>query len=102
MGETLMQYQAYYQVVQEVDKEFKALSGWSILEKCSKMDKIELGNTQYCQPYTFLLQMGLFELLKQVGINPTLITGHSAGEVVAAYASGLLTLEEATKVVYYR
>ena len=102
MGETLMQYQAYYEVVRKVDKEFEALSGWSILEKCSKMDKIELGNTQYCQPYTFLLQMGLFELLKQVGISPTLITGHSAGEVVAAYASGLLTLEEATKVVYYR
>lgn len=102
MGETLMQYQAYYQVVQKVDKEFKVLSGWSILKKCSKMDKIELGNTEYCQPYTFLVQMGLFELLKQVGINPTLITGHSAGEVVAAYASGLLTLEEATKVVYYR
>jgi acyl transferase domain-containing protein len=30
------------------------------------------------------------------------VTGHSAGEVPAAYAAGHLTLEEAVQVVYHR
>jgi acyl transferase domain-containing protein len=46
--------------------------------------------------------VGLFELLKFFKIFPDVVTGHSAGEVGAAYAAGLLTLEEAIKVVYHR
>ena len=35
-------------------------------------------------------------------VFPDVVVGHSAGEVAAAYASGLLTLEEACEVVYHR
>jgi acyl transferase domain-containing protein len=47
-------------------------------------------------------QVGLFELLKAFGVFPDVVLGHSAGEVPAAYAAGLLTLAEAVQVVYHR
>jgi len=50
----------------------------------------------------FAFQIGLIELLKSFGITPDIVLGHSAGEVAAAYASGLLSLVDSVKVVYYR
>jgi acyl transferase domain-containing protein len=38
--------------------------------------------------------VGLLELLKFFRVFPDVVIGHSAGEVAAAYAAGLLTLEE--------
>jgi acyl transferase domain-containing protein len=42
--------------------------------------------------------VALLETLKHFGVTPDLVIGHSAGETAAAYAVGLLTLEEAVKV----
>ena len=49
-----------------------------------------------------LFKVGLVELLKYFGIMPHVVLGHSAGEVAAAYASGLLSLSDSVKVVYHR
>lgn len=48
------------------------------------------------------LQVGLLEALQSFGVYPDLVIGHSAGEVAAAYAAGLLSLEDAVRVVYHR
>lgn len=45
-----------------------------------------------------LEQVGLLGLLHSFGVTPDVVLGHSAGEVAAAYAAGLLTLEEAVSV----
>ena len=101
-GETLMQVPVYRERVLHVDGLFQALSGWSILEKSRTLTAEELRETQYAQPVTFLIQMGLLELLASFGVLPSIVVGHSAGEVGSAYAAGLLSLEEAVQVVYYR
>ncbi len=36
------------------------------------------------------------------GINPGAVIGHSAGEVAAHYLAGLLTFEQAVRVIYHR
>jgi acyl transferase domain-containing protein/acyl carrier protein len=54
------------------------------------------------QPANFALQVALTELLRSWGIQPRAIVGHSAGEPAAAYAAGVLSLEEATRVIYHR
>ena len=40
--------------------------------------------------------------LRAVGLRPTAIVGHSVGEIGAAEAAGILTLEQAVKVIFYR
>jgi acyl transferase domain-containing protein len=42
--------------------------------------------------------VGLLELLQSFHVYPDVVMGHSAGEVTAAYAAGLLTLESAVAV----
>ena len=48
------------------------------------------------------LQLCQVELLKSFGVVATCYVGHSAGETVMGYADGLLTLEQALSVAYYR
>jgi acyl transferase domain-containing protein/NADPH:quinone reductase-like Zn-dependent oxidoreductase/thioester reductase-like protein/acyl carrier protein len=102
VGKTLMAFPVYRKAVKAADKLFKSKSGWSILEKIDTLSADEMRDTLYAQPISFLVQVGLYELLKFFKVFPDVVVGHSAGEVAAAYASGLLTLEEACEVVYHR
>ncbi|KAF9883547.1 hypothetical protein FE257_003186 [Aspergillus nanangensis] len=48
------------------------------------------------------LQIALVDLLRSWGIYPDAVTGHSSGEIAAAYAVGALSMEDAMAVAYYR
>ncbi|AHH19543.1 polyketide synthase [Nocardia nova SH22a] len=87
----------------EIDAEFRAVSGWSIIEELQKPeDESRVTRTEVAQPANFLVQVGLVRELAQYGIEPAAIVGHSVGEVSAAYVSGMLTLREAVCVAYHR
>jgi acyl transferase domain-containing protein len=58
--------------------------------------------TLYAQPGLFGLQAGLVALLASCGITPGAVAGHSVGEVAAAYAAGVLSLEDACALVAAR
>ncbi|MGM0694298.1 MAG: SDR family NAD(P)-dependent oxidoreductase [Pseudomonadota bacterium] len=61
-----------------------------------------LALTEIAQPTLFAVQVGLTRLLQHHAIEPAAVTGHSVGEVAAAWASGALSLEDAVRVIYYR
>lgn len=48
------------------------------------------------------LQIALVDLLKSWSIHPDSVTGHSSGEIAAAYATGALSMYDAMTVAYYR
>ena len=50
----------------------------------------------------FAVGAGLSRLLAASGIVPDAVLGHSAGEVAAAYAAGVLSLEDACALVAAR
>uniref|UniRef100_H3D808 Ketosynthase family 3 (KS3) domain-containing protein n=1 Tax=Tetraodon nigroviridis TaxID=99883 RepID=H3D808_TETNG len=54
------------------------------------------------QPLLFAIQVGLVAALKHWGVTPDFVIGHSVGEVAAAHCSGLLSLEDAVKVLHLR
>ena len=62
----------------------------------------QIGLALYSQPICTAVQIGLADLLQCWGVNPASVTGHSSGEIAAAYAFGALTWEDAMKVAYYR
>jgi len=61
-----------------------------------------LDQTEYAQPALFAVEYALVELLKSWGITPDAVIGHSLGEVTAAWASGVMSLEDAINLVTAR
>lgn len=89
--------------VEECDAEFERFSGRSILEELLADDEnSRMAETEVAQPANFAVQVGLTALWRSWGIEPDAIIGHSAGEVAAHYAAGVLTLADAARVIYYR
>ena len=51
----------------------------------------------FAQAGLFAVQAGLVALLASCGVTPDAVAGHSVGEVAAAYAAGVLSLEDACR-----
>uniref|UniRef100_A0A8C5HZN9 Highly reducing polyketide synthase easB-like n=1 Tax=Gouania willdenowi TaxID=441366 RepID=A0A8C5HZN9_GOUWI len=68
----------------------------------SEFESSDYRSPDVAQPLLFAVQVGIATLLQQWGVKPDAILGHSVGEVAAAHCSGLLSVEDALKVIYYR
>jgi acyl transferase domain-containing protein/SAM-dependent methyltransferase len=53
-------------------------------------------------PLRTALQIMQVNILRAVGIELTIVVGHSSGEIVAAYAAGVLTASDAIRIAYLR
>ncbi|MEV7044742.1 SDR family NAD(P)-dependent oxidoreductase [Amycolatopsis sp. NPDC051061] len=65
-------------------------------------DVSRLTETLYAQLGNFVVQAGVTKLLRDRGIEPAAIVGHSVGEVAAAYAAGVYSLEDALTISFHR
>ncbi|OQD87457.1 hypothetical protein PENSOL_c077G02280 [Penicillium solitum] len=70
------------------------------MTKCA--EESELNHPRLSQTVCTALQIALVDLLKSWGIHPDSVTGHSSGEIAAAYAAGALSMNDAVSVAYYR
>jgi len=61
-----------------------------------------INETRFAQPALFTTQYALASLWMSWGISPSAMVGHSIGEYVAAYFSGVLSLEDANAIVATR
>ena len=82
-------------VVDTIDTYFQELSGKSLkaIMLSSSTSQDELDQCEVAQPFNFMIQVGLVELCRDLGIHPACMIGHSAGELAAAYASGAIPLK---------
>ncbi|WP_420138945.1 SDR family NAD(P)-dependent oxidoreductase [Sphingomonas sp.] len=76
--------------------------GWSVLERLINPDADGLRNTDTAQPLLFAIQVALVIALREQGVVPDACMGHSVGEVAAAWASGALDLDQASRVIAVR
>ncbi|KAH6645189.1 hypothetical protein BKA67DRAFT_665025 [Truncatella angustata] len=76
---------------------------WNPIEELSRSaEETKLNQPCLSFPMSVLLQLALVRLLRSWGVVPTATTGHSSGEISAAYASGGLTFKQAVAVAYVR
>jgi acyl transferase domain-containing protein len=79
------------------------ITGWSVVNLLYESN--DSGWTQEFDKVQVLLtavNISLFKLYDEIGIKPSLVVGHSFGEIAAAYCGGYLSLEDAMKVVVHR
>ncbi|MGZ8190185.1 MAG: SDR family NAD(P)-dependent oxidoreductase [Methylococcaceae bacterium] len=104
MGKRLLeQSTTFRRIVTEVDSLFSHYADFSLVYELAGLngtDRYE--HTEIAQPALFALQVGITGILREHGVQPCAVTGHSVGEVAAAWACGALSLAEAVKVIFYR
>ncbi|XP_072557226.1 mycolipanoate synthase-like [Paramormyrops kingsleyae] len=87
----------------EIENILQKYNSMSILQKLeSDYDNDDSSKPDIVQLLLFAIQVAICSLLKHWGVRPDAILGHSVGEVAAAHCSGLLSLEDAVKVIYIR
>ena len=69
---------------------------------CFEGPQETLTQTQHAQPLIFLVSAVIFNTLKEKGITPNYVAGHSLGELTAYYASGALSLEDTLTLIKKR
>ncbi|MFP4440312.1 MAG: acyltransferase domain-containing protein, partial [Chloroflexaceae bacterium] len=93
----------FRQVIEECDQVMRAFVSWSLLELLeAEVPPPELERIDVIQPALFAMEVALGALWQSRGIRPDAVIGHSMGEVAAAYLAGILSLEDAARVICRR
>ncbi|KAL5388959.1 hypothetical protein DPSP01_002665 [Paraphaeosphaeria sporulosa] len=99
MGKELLNETVFYRTIENLEALVDREAGFSAL---SAFHTGELGSASKIQVMTYLMQIGLAELLRSQGIEPQAIIGHSVGEIAASVVAGCLTPEEGAILVSRR
>ena len=104
MGRELMKHEAVFRsTIEACDKAMRPWAKFSLIEELARPEaSSRMDRTAVSQPAIFAMQMALAELWKSWGVRPSAVVGHSVGEVAAACVAGILTLEQAAKIIVLR
>lgn len=99
MGQELFEK---YDIAKELFKKADDVLGFSIKDMCFNGPEEDLRKTFNTQPAILTVSVICYEILKQHGVLPEIVAGHSLGEYSALVAAGTLKFEDAVQLVRQR
>jgi [acyl-carrier-protein] S-malonyltransferase len=93
---------AMYPVAQETFDEADAALGYKLSQFCWEGPEDKLKLTEITQPAILTASVAAFRVLREKGIVPSFVAGHSLGEYSAHVAAGTLMFEDAVRIVRNR
>lgn len=101
MGKSLyLRNETFAEWINKVDAHVQDERGYSVVELI--LDDSQDYGIETTQTVIFAIQVALGEMLKAHGAKPGALVGQSLGEAAAAYFSGGLSLEDATRTICSR
>ncbi|WP_328786491.1 type I polyketide synthase [Streptomyces sp. NBC_00273] len=89
--------------VDECAKALEPFTDWSLVDVLRGADGApSLDRVDVVQPALFAVMVSLAEVWRAAGVRPGAVIGHSQGEIAAACVAGILSLEDAARVVALR
>ncbi len=106
MGRELMRSEPIFRAtLEQCDEAIQGVVGWSLLQELNADpadSRIENPQVDVIQPAIWAMQVAQAALWKSWGIVPEMVIGHSMGEVAAAYIAGILSIEDAARIICLR
>ncbi|KAB8278611.1 hypothetical protein BDV30DRAFT_233574 [Aspergillus minisclerotigenes] len=104
MGRELQRLKIYAQSIAESSAVLRTLGcSWSLEEELSRDEKqSRVDEPELSQTLCTAVQIALVDLVESIDVHPTVVVGHSSGEIAAAYSIGALDRRSAISVAYYR
>jgi [acyl-carrier-protein] S-malonyltransferase len=93
---------AMYPVAQETFDEADAALGYKLSQLCWEGPEDKLKLTEITQPAILTVSVAAFRVLREKGLEPKFVAGHSLGEYSAHVAAGTLVFEDAVRIVRNR
>jgi len=92
-------FEAFPEIVEIADR----VLGYSIRDLCLHDANGVLGQTQYTQPALFTVNaLAFLSAVRERGVRPAFVMGHSLGEYSALFAAGLFDFETGLRLVQKR
>ena len=104
MGRQLYDTQPVFRaVLDRCDELFRIESDRSVLDSLyGERGGGSIDDTRLAQPAIFAIECALASMWRAWGVEPDAVLGHSLGEYTAAHVAGILSLEDAVKLVAAR
>lgn len=104
MGRRLFETEPVFRsVLERCDAAYREVLGESVLEGMFEPPipdgSPRISQPRYTHPATYAISAALCDLWQSWGIEPAAVLGHSLGEFAAAYAAGIIELEDGARTV---
>ena len=80
----------------------KTQTDWDLIEILNSNDEEKFNQLDIIQPTLVAISIALSKLWQSKGVFPDAVIGHSLGEVAAAHIAGIISLEDAVKIICNR
>lgn len=104
MGRSLLlQESVFREALAQCDQAMRPYVDWAIEAVLTTSEGAELlEHIDVIQPVLFALEVALAALWRSWGLEPQAVIGHSMGEVAAGYVAGVLSLDDAVRIICCR